>query len=324
VCVAFACTELADVTGNSFAAVGASNRWSLGRQCATFGDVACWPALWPVRPGRGRAAGRRSGEPGGGYVTGAGDCDGRAGDAEGAAVLVTGMVWSATVGAPVPYPRRVIVSAEQIDWWFITWSTDVLSAWGSVIGAAMAGAAVIYAVAVSVGERRRRRRSEEEQHLAAVREVYVELNAEFRSAVGREVQYRVRNHTGQTISLVSLVEVEARTRDFDALGWRGEDHSWNDPLIIRSRVPAGERVTFEPVSFVWTAGGDPTIEDPDDVRAVPTIEFQDVAGRRWRRRGNEQPVRVLPPGPFERLKRRVQLARMTRRWKKQRAAVDAK
>lgn len=216
----------------------------------------------------------------------------------------------------------MIVAAEQIDWWFVTWSTDVLSAWGSAVGAAMAGAAVIYAVAVSGGERRRRRQSEAEQHLAAVREVYVELNAVHRSGAGRQVQYRVRNHTSQTISLVSLVEVEAQTRDHDAIGWRGEDHAWNEPLLTRKRVPASDGITFEYVSFLWTAGGDPTIEDPDDVRAVPTIEFQDVAGRRWRRRGNAQPVRVLPPRVLERLTRRLALRRAARRWKKARASGD--
>lgn len=214
----------------------------------------------------------------------------------------------------------MILSVEQIDWGPITWSTEVLSAWGSVLGSVGTAGAVIAAVWFYFGERRQKRREASEQELSGVREVYVEVNAVFKEgAEGPRVQFLLSNQSAQTISAVALVEVTAVHGELEAIGFRSESRTWIDPVIIHQRIPAGETAKFDEVSFVWTARDRPW-HDKGDLRVRPTVEFVDVAGRRWRRRGDEQPVRVLLPGFFAQAVFLVKLLLQTQKWRKGRTS----
>jgi hypothetical protein len=135
------------------------------------------------------------------------------------------------------------------------------------------------------------------------------------------VQFQLNNQSAQTISAVTLTEVTAVHGELEAVGFRSEGKTWIDPVIIQQRVPAGETARFDEVSFLWATRDRPW-DDHDELRAQATIEFTDVAGRRWRRRGNEQPTRVLPPGLFARTVLRVKRRRLIRKWRKDRAAGD--
>jgi hypothetical protein len=202
-----------------------------------------------------------------------------------------------------------VFMGERIGW---GWSTDVLAAWGQVAGAVASTGAVIVALVLAFGDRRRRRQEDVERQVSAVREVYIELNADLRTPNGRMLQYRVRNATESSISNIALVRVQAWKKDAASLGFYGEDTSQNEPLLIQRRLTPGETAKFDPVAFVWSQGGDSTLH-ADDIKGLPTIEFDDVAGRRWRRVGNRQPDRALPAGRLSRALGLAKLKRIARR-----------
>jgi hypothetical protein len=161
---------------------------------------------------------------------------------------------------------------------------DWLQGWGTVAGALFAALAAVAAVAVLMHDRAVRRNDEADAAAAQARGVLVLVDADWDEREITEATFIVKNFSSNVILDISLgyrPRNGLRNLDVDMTGsdYLGPGDS-SKPWVVRLDPPVPIATDLIP----------PGVMPPD---VIPTrVAFTDAAGRRWRRDGRAQPVRL--------------------------------
>jgi hypothetical protein len=160
---------------------------------------------------------------------------------------------------------------------------DWLQGWGTVAGAVFAAIAAVVALVVLQHDRQMSRSSEMEQAAAQARSILALIDAEWQAGSVREVNFSIRN-----FSLGLILDIDFAFRRADGVAHQGG-------LVSSDLLRPGT------TSKVWKMPLDPEVDLRSAQREVGVIPpdlfetrivFTDAAGRRWRRDGRAQPVRL--------------------------------
>jgi hypothetical protein len=162
-------------------------------------------------------------------------------------------------------------------------ATDWLQGWGTVAGAIFAAVAAVVAVAVLRHDRRTSREAEAERAAEQSRSVLAGIDAEWEKDSIQEVEFSLHN-----LSQGIIVDIGFAFRRADGVAHQGG-------LVSVNVLPPGKS------SRMWKMSLDPEVNirlTDDKLGVMPPdlfetrVIFTDAAGRRWRRDGRAQPVRL--------------------------------
>jgi hypothetical protein len=165
-------------------------------------------------------------------------------------------------------------------------TTDLLTAWGTVSGAAFAAVAAIVAFLVLIHEIKMRKRDENDMQASTARSVIVTLG----EVKGERPRIGKEGKDGSIESVEFLINNFSRFPVIDVLAAAGRRDGKGDYVLNTDALKPGESKLFEwsfDPPLTW-----PRLASPQSMFNVDVI-FTDDAGLRWRRINRQQPRRVF-------------------------------
>lgn len=181
----------------------------------------------------------------------------------------------------------MLLSAEQIDWGFITWSTDVLAAWGQVGGAIGTIVAVVFALRIARRERQDRHQEIQRTKQAEIRDIIVDIRSDSDAHSDAGYHFVLHNDSDHHLYEVAVLNIHWHTSNgLKSQGWRYRN-VWFDPITFRGRIEPHSKTPFEVREFHFIEGPPPPPTPMD--HWLIEFDFMDSYGTRWIRTGRAQP-----------------------------------